>query len=166
MTALRILPIRSDFDRWEDLLQLILGSFAYMDGVIDPPSSAYHLTAENLRSKAGDEKGFAAFMGDELAGCVFIKEQDEHFYLGKLAVASGFEGRGIGRKLMEEAERAAVARGKPVMELQTRIELTRNHAVFEKLGYRKVAETAHTGFTRTTSITMRKEITRGTDINA
>lgn len=166
MTALRIRPIRSDFDRWEDLLQLILESFAYMDGVIDPPSSAHHLTADNLRSKAEDEAGFAALLGDELTGCVFIKEQDDHFYLGKLAVASGFEGRGIGRKLMEEAERAAVARGKPVMELQTRIELTRNHAVFEKLGYRKVAETAHTGFTRTTSITMRKEITRGTDINA
>ncbi|PQZ49054.1 N-acetyltransferase [Ochrobactrum sp. MYb15] len=165
MTALRVLPVSSDFDRWEELLRLIQESFAYMDGVIDPPSSAQQLTADNLREKAKDETGFAAFIGDELAGCVFIKEKDDHFYLGKFAVAPGFEGQGIGRKLVDRAEQQAVARGKPVMELQTRIELTRNHAVFEKLGYRKMAETAHPGFTRTTSITMRKEITRGTDIN-
>ncbi|HWT63254.1 MAG TPA: GNAT family N-acetyltransferase [Ochrobactrum sp.] len=165
MTALRILPISSDFDRWKDFLRLIQESFAYMDGVIDPPSSAQKLTAVNLREKAKDEAGFAAIIDDELAGCVFIKEKDDRFYLGKLAVAPAFEGQGIGRKLVEKAEQLAVACGKPVMELQTRIELTRNHAVFEKLGYRKVAETAHPGFTRTTSITMRKEITRGTDIN-
>ena len=166
MTALRICLIGSDSDRWEDLLRLIQESFAYMDGVIDPPSSAHNLTADNLREKAKDETGFAAFIGEELAGCVFIKEKDDHFYLGKLAVAPGFEGQGIGRKLIEKAEQYTVARGKPVMELQTRIELMRNHAVFGKLGYRKVAETAHPGFTRITSITMRKEITRGTDINA
>jgi ribosomal protein S18 acetylase RimI-like enzyme len=165
MTALRILLISSDFDRWEDLLRLIQESFAYMDGVIDPPSSAQKLTADNLREKAKDEAGFAAVIDDELAGCVFIKEKDDRFYLGKLAVAPAFEGQGIGRKLVEKAEQLAVACGKPVMELQTRIELTRNHAVFEKLGYRKVAETAHPGFTRTTSVTMRKEIKRGTDIN-
>lgn len=166
MTALRICLIGSDSDRWEDLLWVIQESFAYMDGVIDPPSSAHNLTADNLREKAKDETGFAAFIGEELAGCVFIKEKDDHFYLGKLAVAPGFEGQGIGRKLIEKAEQHTVARGKPVMELQTRIELTRNHAVFGKLGYRKVAETTHPGFTRITSITMRKEITRGTDINA
>jgi len=165
MTVLRILPISSDFDRWEDLLRLIQESFAYMDGVIDPPSSAQKLTVDNLREKAKDEAGFAAVIDDELAGCVFTKEKDDRFYLGKLAVVPAFEGQGIGRKLVEKAEQLAVACGKPVMELQTRIELTRNHAVFEKLGYRKVAETAHPGFTRTTSITMRKEITRGTDIN-
>ena len=165
MTVLRILPISSDFDRWEDLLRLIQESFTYMDGVIDPPSSAQKLTVDNLREKAKDEAGFAAVIDDELAGCVFTKEKDDRFYLGKLAVTPAFEGQGIGRKLVEKAEQLAVACGKPVMELQTRIELTRNHAVFEKLGYRKVAETAHPGFTRTTSITMRKEITRGTDIN-
>lgn len=61
---------------------------------------------------------------------------------------------------MQRAEAEAVAKGKPAIELQVRIELTRNRAVFEKLGYRKIAETAHPGYTRTTSITMRKEIGR------
>lgn len=158
MTAVCITPIGSDFDRWSELLQLVQDSFAYMDGIIDPPSSAHHLTVNALREKAKEECGFAAFIDGALVGCVFIKEKADHFYLGKLAVAPAFEGQGIARQLMEVADQQAVARDKPVMELQARIELTRNHAVFEKLGYRKVSETAHPGFTRTTSITMRKRI--------
>ncbi|MCL7997282.1 GNAT family N-acetyltransferase [Brucella sp. 21LCYQ03] len=161
MNSVRIAPTGADFQHWSELLKLIRDSFAYMDGVIDPPSSAHLLTIENLQTKAQDELGFAAFLGDKLAGCVFIKEKDDHFYLGKLAVATAFEGKGVGRKLMEEAEQQAVAHSKPELELQTRIELTRNHAVFEKLGFRKIAETAHPGFDRTTSITMRKIIAHG-----
>jgi len=165
MTVLRIVSIGPDFGRWDELLKLIRDSFAYMDGVIDPPSSAGLLTADNLQQKAKDETGFAAFMDDDLVGCVFIKEKNDGFYLGKLAVASAFEGRGVGRLLMQKAEDVALAKGKPSIELQVRIELARNRAVFEKLGYRKIAETAHPGYSRPTSITMRKEITRGTDIN-
>lgn len=161
MNSIRIAPIGADFQHWSELLKLIRDSFAYMDGVIDPPSSAHLLTVENLQTKARGELGFAAFLGEELAGCVFIKEKEGHFYLGKLAVAPAFEGQGIGRGLMEKAEQQAVAHGKPELELQTRIELTRNHAVFEKLGFRKIAETSHPGFDRTTSITMRKIIAHG-----
>ncbi len=165
MTEFRMTSIDADFGHWDELLKLIQDSFAYMDGIIDPPSSAHHLTIEALQGKAAIETGFAAFIGDALAGCVFIAEKEDHFYLGKLAVAPAFEGRGIARQLMAKAEQQAVTRGKPVMELQVRIELERNHIVFGRLGYRKVAETCHPGFTRTTSITMRKEISRGTDIN-
>ena len=37
-------PIPAGFERWEELLAVIRESFAYMDGVIDPPSSAHRLT--------------------------------------------------------------------------------------------------------------------------
>lgn len=160
MTAPRIAPITQNFARWDELLKLIRDSFAYMDGVIDPPSSAHLLTVEGLRQKAGEETGFAALIGEELVGCVFIKERSDSFYLGKLAVAPAFEGKGIARALMQCAEAETIAKGKPAIELQVRIELTRNRAVFEKFGYRKITETAHLGYTRITSITMRKEIGR------
>ncbi|MEJ5901146.1 GNAT family N-acetyltransferase [Ochrobactrum teleogrylli] len=161
MTTPRIVPITQDFARWDELLKLIRDSFAYMDGVIDPPSSAHLLTAEGLKQKASDEIGFVALIGDELVGCVFIKEGSDSFYLGKLAVAPAYEGQGIARALMHCVEAETIATGKPAIELQVRIELMRNRAVFEKLGYCKIAETAHPGYTRTTSITMRKEIVQG-----
>ncbi len=37
---IKIAPLPADFSDWEGLLALINEAFAYMDGVIDPPSSA------------------------------------------------------------------------------------------------------------------------------
>ncbi|MBA8851674.1 hypothetical protein FHW20_002628 [Ochrobactrum intermedium] len=67
MTALRVEVIGGNFGQWEELLGMIRDSFAYMDGVIDPPSSAGLLTAENLRQKAEEETGFAAFLDGRLS---------------------------------------------------------------------------------------------------
>ncbi|PWK68364.1 GNAT family N-acetyltransferase [Aminobacter sp. AP02] len=147
-----------DFDRWDELLDLIMRSFAYMDGVIDPPSSAHRLTPANLRDKASDEVCFIAMMDRRLVGCIFLAERAELFYVGKLAVDDGVRGAGIGRALMLAAERHAIDQGKPVLELQTRIELAANHATFAKLGFVESERTAHEGFDRPTSITFRKAL--------
>jgi ribosomal protein S18 acetylase RimI-like enzyme len=79
-------------------------------------------------------------------------------YVGKFAVAPGAQGRGIGRQLMHAAESFARDRGLATIELETRIELVENHATFAALGFRKVAEKAHPGYDRPTSITMRKPL--------
>ena len=50
--AIERLP--ADFDRWPELLALILRSFAYMDGFIDPPSSALRLTPDLLARKSAE----------------------------------------------------------------------------------------------------------------
>lgn len=148
--------IGAGFNRWAQLHELILKSFASMDGVIDPPSSALGLTLENLAEKAASEAGFVASRGERLVGCVFIAEKPDHFYLGKLAVAPDLQGTGIGKTLMQAAEAYAREHGKPVIELQTRVELTGNHAAFGRLGFRETGRTAHPGYDRPTSVTMRK----------
>lgn len=146
------------FERWEELLDLVLRSFAYMDGVIDPPSSAHRLTVPALKEKALREIGFVAVEGDRLLGCVFVNERIDDFYLGKLAVEPEAQGSGIGRKLLEIAEFQARKSGKPVMELQTRVELSANQDTFRHFGFTEVARTAHQGYDRPTSVTMRKAL--------
>lgn len=157
-TELTITRLPRDFDRWNDLLVLIMRSFAYMDGVIDPPSSAHRLTPSNLRDKAKDEVCFIATLDERLVGCIFAAERSDAFYVGKLAVDDSARGLGIGRALMLAAERHAIAEGKPVLELQTRIELAANHATFAKMGFIEFERTAHDGFDRPTSITFRKTL--------
>jgi GNAT superfamily N-acetyltransferase len=151
-------PLPPGFDHWRELLDLILDAFAYMDGRIDPPSSAHRLTPESLKDKCAAETVFLARDGDRLVGCVFLDDRGDHIYVGKLAVAPSLQGSGIGRRLMATAEGEARQRGKRFMELQTRVELTGNHAAFARLGFREVGRTAHAGYSRPTSITMRKDL--------
>jgi GNAT superfamily N-acetyltransferase len=157
----------ADFDRWDELLSMIRTSFAYMDGIIDPPSSVHRLTPEALRAKAEAETCFLASVGDDespanaadrTVGCAFLAERDDHFYLGKLAVLPAFQRQGVGRALLEAAEAHAVRANKPVIELQTRVELAGNHRTFASLGFVETERTAHAGFDRPTSLTMRKAL--------
>ncbi|SEH29065.1 GNAT family N-acetyltransferase [Rhizobium sp. NFR12] len=153
-----IVRIDESFTRWEDLLTLILSSFAYMDGVIDPPSSAHRLTPASLAQKARDETAFVAEEDGKLAGCVFLKPEHGCLYVGKLAISPAFQNRGLGRRLLSVAEDIARQHGLPALRLETRIELTSNHATFEKWGFVRTAENAHAGYARTTSIEMRKPL--------
>jgi GNAT superfamily N-acetyltransferase len=151
-----IIQLPADFDRWSDVLALIVGAFAAMDGIVDPPSSAHRLTVENLREKARHETGYAALKDGSIVGCVFAREQQDDVYVGKLAVAPGSQRQGIGKRLMQAVEDLARSHGKTAIELETRVELTANHQAFARMGFRETGRTAHRGYERPTSITMRK----------
>jgi GNAT superfamily N-acetyltransferase len=144
-----------DFTDWERVRALILDAFAYMEGRINPPSSALRLTAQSMKADA--EKGalLLAERGGEVVGCVFAQVKGDALYIGKLAVRPGLQGAGIGRKLVDAARAEARRLGLGMLELQTRVELTENHATFARMGFVKTGETAHDGFDRPTSITMR-----------
>lgn len=145
-----------NFTDWDGLLALIMRAFASMNGRIDPPSSALSLTPQALRRKAAIETVFLAHVGDKLAGCAFLAWKDDHFYLGKLAVEPELQGRGIGRALIVAAEEFSRANNRPAIELQTRVELIENHRAFDRLGFIETARTAHPGYDRPTSLTLRK----------
>lgn len=156
--AVTVAPLEPGFDRWDELLDLARRSFAYMDGVIDPPSSVHRLTPATLAEKAARETALVASLGGRLAGCVFLADRGSHLYVGKLAVDPGMQGKGVGRRLMEAAERHARALGRTALELQTRVELTGNQTTFARLGFRETGRTAHEGFDRPTTVTMCKDL--------
>ncbi|WP_169545059.1 GNAT family N-acetyltransferase [Sneathiella aquimaris] len=143
-----------DFNRWQDLLTLIQKSYAYMATRIDPPSSMHRLTAESLEAKSRTETLFIAFEESRLVGCVFLKEEATNFYLGKLAVDPDLQGKGIGSMLITACIEFAQQAGKPDIELEVRIELTENQALFSRLGFTKTGENSHAGYNRATSIVM------------
>jgi ribosomal protein S18 acetylase RimI-like enzyme len=159
MTDITLQRLDDGFDRWDELLELILASFAYMNGRIDPPSSALSLTPQSLREKARAEIGYVALDGSRLAGCIFCRPEPDSLYIGKLAILPSEQGKGIGRRLLSVAEATARERGLDALRLETRIELTGNHASFASWGFLKTAENCHAGFDRTTSIEMRKVLT-------
>ena len=150
--------IDESFHRYEELLALIMGSFAYMDGVIDPPSSAHRLTISSLKDKARDEIGLIAEVDGRLLGCAFLRPEPDFLYLGKLAVSPEAQGSGIGGRFLAEAEAIARKLSKPALRLETRIELVGNHRRFGAWGFVRTAEKSHAGYDRITFIEMQKPL--------
>lgn len=145
-------------DDMAPVLTLIREAFAYMEGVIDPPSSMHRLTEAELARQSSDaEIWVLEELGDTVA-CVTLTKQPECLHLGKLAVAATHRGRGLSRQLVAHAEARAKALGYHTLELQSRVELGENHAAFRAMGFVKVGETAHAGYGRPTSFTFRKAV--------
>jgi N-acetylglutamate synthase-like GNAT family acetyltransferase len=151
--AIRRAPV--DFADWEGVRALIVDAFAYMEGRIDPPSSAGRLTPQSMAANAATGALLLAERHGALVGCVFARPKGDALYIGKLAVRPNLHGGGIGRALVAAARAEALTRGLQALELQTRIELIENHAAFARMGFVKTRETAHPGYDRPTSITMR-----------
>lgn len=144
---------------WRAVHGLLTRSFAYMERRIDPPSSLARMDADCLASQPGMVLlATDAETGPGLVGCLFARPRGGALYLGKIAVEPAYQGRGAGRALVDAAEAVARREGIAALELQTRIELVENHAAFTAMGFEKTAETAHPGFDRPTSVTMRKRL--------
>ncbi|MBS9719235.1 GNAT family N-acetyltransferase [Tianweitania sp. BSSL-BM11] len=154
--TIAVLALPADFGDWEALRRLIRRAFGPMDGVIDPPSSTHDLTGQALAEKAAREQVFIARKDGELVGCFFLDHRGDYLYGGRFAVDPACHGQGIGRALMEKAFAHATALNIPEIELQARIELTDNHAIFRRFGFVEIKRTSHPGFTRPTSITFRR----------
>ena len=148
--------INPEFDDYIGLLALLHRSFAFMDGRIDPPSSLHKLDVDSLHEKSKDETLLTAVDGGKLVGCLFVKQNADALYLGKLAVEEAYRGQGVARQLIDVANLIGNQWSCKTLELETRVELTENQTFFTHLGFEKVGENAHEGFERATSFLYRR----------
>ena len=148
--------LSTDDPRLPDVLALIQNSFAYMDGQIDPPSSihAFDLDAVIRHANAGE----LVVIGCRPRAAMVMAARPPTLYLGKIAVALEFRGNGLARRLVAFAGEIAQTRGLTSLTLQSRVELTENHATFRALGFTETARTTHPGFDKPTSITFTKPV--------
>ena len=158
MNHLRMEParIQPDDTCHVDILALLHRCFAYMEGRIDPPSSLHQLTVDSIARACSEGEVWA--IGKPPIACVFLTQKTNALYLGKLAVDEAHRRSGLAHALVDLAATRAKFRELTTLELESRIELTEVHTAFAKLGFHKLAETAHTGFDRPTSIVMQKAL--------
>lgn len=144
---------------WPAFHRLLHTCFAGMVGRIDPPSSLHRLTLQDIADFARDEILLAVHDDDNnIVACLFCSMDEPALYLGKLAVAPAFRGRGYARSPVDLAEDTARVSGLDRLRVQTRVELTENHATFAALGFTETVRTAHPGFDRPTSITFERPV--------
>jgi len=146
----RRMTATEDFAR---VLALIQTTFAFMEGRINPPSSAGRLTADDLARAAQTGEVWAIEDPGRLIACVVLTPKPDHLYLGKLAVDPAFRRQGLAAQLVRCAAQRTLALGLPELRLETRVELTENHAAFRAMGFTETARSAHPGFDRPTSLT-------------
>jgi ribosomal protein S18 acetylase RimI-like enzyme len=79
-------------------------------------------------------------------------------YLGRLAVDPALRRRGLARRLMLTGESFLRGRGLKTAEVQVRIVLTGNIALFRSLGYRETARASHPGYPEPTYLVMEKSL--------
>jgi predicted N-acetyltransferase YhbS len=158
LSAPRAMGADEDFG---PVLALIRQAFAYMDGVIDPPSSMHRLEVGDLAAAAATGEVWVIEDDAVPIATMTLDFSPNRVYLGKLAVAEPLRGRGLARALVRVARQQAEARGSPAVELQTRVELAGNHRAFQAMGFAEVGRSAHPGFDRPTSILFRLAVAPG-----
>lgn len=139
---------------WDALLALIKRAFAGMEGRIDPPSSLYKMTARDLATHQGE----VWVIGKPARACMVLTPKAHALYLGRLSVDPPWQRKGYAHILITYAETRARALGLPALELQSRIELVENHAIFFALGFEQTGATTHAGFDSPTSLVFTKKL--------
>ncbi len=88
------------------------------------------------------DEGMFVVLSDDVAGAlaasVYVEAKEQRAYLGMLSVDPGFQGMGLGRRLVRVAEAIGEAMGAPSIELKIvnlREELSR---WYKSLGYHEV----------------------------
>lgn len=85
---------------------------------------------------------------DEIVGYVVFYPRADHVHLENVAVDPGWQGRGLGRRLIEFAERRAIEPGYRRIVLYTNAKMTENLELYPRLGYRESGRRVEDGFDR------------------
>ena len=86
--------------------------------------------------------------GRPVAGLIELTEAGDALHVGNVAVRPGSQGTGLGRLLMDFAERRAILLGLTRLSLYTNEVMTENQAIYAHLGYHEVGRHTEDGYRR------------------
>ena len=78
---------------------------------------------------------WVAIQQDEVIAALVLDITDEGFLVDVIAVRPAHQGTGVGRALLELAEREALRQGHNSIYLFTNEKMTENRALYERIGY-------------------------------
>ncbi len=114
----------------------------YADLLDRPPAPVLHDYQPEVAA------GYVWVLGEPIAGVIVLIERDDSLLIENVAVDPAAQGRGLGRVLLEFAERQAVGRGLPRLTLYTNEVMTESLAVYLRLGYQEVDRRHQNGYRR------------------
>ena len=91
---------------------------------------------------------YVAFIDHTIVGVLVLDRTEEGFLLENIAVLPGLQKTGVGRALLELAERAAAQQGYTSIYLYTQDVMTENQALYARIGYAEYARRTEEGLNR------------------
>lgn len=86
--------------------------------------------------------------GDRIAGVLVLIPGDGYMLLDNIAVHSDYQGQGIGRRLLDLADREAVRQGFPELRLYTHQLMTENIDLYRRTGWEEIGRGEQDGYPR------------------
>lgn len=132
----------------------VAGDLPAIKAVIDAAYDRYLTRMDNrpapmLRDYGPSvEEGTTWVVGAPVVAVLTLYPREDHLYVENVAIDPAAQGRGLGRALLEFAEREAARRGFGRMALVTHEVMTENQAIYARLGYVEVARRAEDGYRR------------------
>ena len=102
----------------------------------------------DFTKQLSDSVFFVAEEEGDLVGYCVSYPKEGGWHVENLAVASSVQGLGIGKRLMADVERRALAAGHSSVDLYTNIAMAGALALYERLGYDEVGRAEEDGFKR------------------
>jgi ribosomal protein S18 acetylase RimI-like enzyme len=93
--------------------------------------------------------------GNAIAGILVLEPEPDHLLLDNIAVAPAWQGRGVGRMLLDFADAEALRTGLGELRLYTHVLMQENIALYSRLGWQEYARGEQAGFQR---VFMRKRV--------
>ena len=126
-----------------DIKRVIGRAYArYADLLDRPPAPVLHDYDPEIAA------GCVWVLGEPIAGVIVLIERDDGLLIENLAVDPAAQGRGLGRRLLEFAERQAAGRGLARLTLYTNEVMTDSLGVYLRLGYHEVDRRREDGYRR------------------
>jgi GNAT superfamily N-acetyltransferase len=133
---------------WSDLTEIgRIVSAAYTKYIVrigKPPAPMLDDYAMHVRNHAV----WVCETGSDMCGLLVLIPEDDHLLLDNIAVDPAHHGRGIGRALLNFADREAARRGYAELRLYTHEMMTENLAMYPALGWQETGRAEQSGFKR------------------
>jgi ribosomal protein S18 acetylase RimI-like enzyme len=122
---------------------IMLAAFAEYQGVLRPPSSSHTETVADVEAAITAGGAVLAREDGAPAGAARFEWHEDHLYVGRVAVLPPYRHRGIAAAMMRYFEDMAREKAVRRVRVGVRMSLSRNVALFERLGYRLVDISPH-----------------------
>lgn len=103
----------------------------YVERIGKPPAPML----DDYEQLIGSDVVHVAIEDHHVLGLIVMWDEHDHFYVDNVAVDPTAQGRGVGSKLLAEADRAARAAGRSEIRLYTNAAMTENIAYYARRGF-------------------------------